>query len=136
MSKEIEQLESLIRAAARAHNDYGVRFEYHGWEMEDGSSMWSAKAYTKNTKTNAEFLLHSAFAATRERALDEILSFVNRHKTDMESYTVVWSHKERAGELHTSYFFVESIRDVVEKFFDGKHNSPHIIWEIKLNPSS
>jgi len=74
-----------------------------------------------------------------EDALKKALIYIKTHRVEYNSFTVVWAKKQNQAHQtkpEPSIFYCNSIRHVLDKFYDGKDEDMYIIYEIKMNPIS
>ncbi len=133
------ELEAEISATIHKDNNCTVTFDYSiGEGITDKASKVSA--YTFNPLTKEFFLLHTVFSKDKIRCLEALLEYVKSHNANCNSFTVTWGRRNYESssvrKREVSYFYAESVKDVVDKFFAGKDVTAYIVWEIKLNPSA
>ena len=120
--------ENAISEYIRKDNGCSVHFEYNEK---------SIRATTFNPTKQESFLLMEIPYTDKEQGLKSIWEWVKSHSTskDCSSYTVIWIKK---GESNTfkSYFYAESVRGVLDKFFFDKNENEYVIHQIVMNPIS
>lgn len=129
--KNIALLEAEILEEVRKTNPkHTVQFSY--------SEPYDVKVTTFNPLL-AEFFTLATMGSTlsKEDALQKVLVYIKTHREEYNSFTVTWA-KKIVGSNDTkpapSVFYCNSIRQVLDKFFDGKDEEMYIIYEIKMNP--
>ena len=123
---EAEILEEVRKTNPR----HTVHFDYSNTER--------VKVTTFNPLLSESFMLASVkVEESTEKALREVLNYVKTHREEYNSFTVIWAKKlKEAGDPKPapSVFYCNSIRQVLDKFYDGKDEDMYIIYEIKMNP--
>lgn len=143
-SNKIAELEDSISKIIFNDNKSVVRFDYktlsNKFIPKHGGKTYSFNkkqviAYTTNHNTGETFVLKVATGDSYEEALKDILYYVESHKKEMNSYTVIWRKKGNTNTQHEkSYFYCENALEVLNKFFEGKDIAEYTIYELKLNP--
>jgi len=131
--KTIALLEAEILEEVRKTNPkHTVQFAY--------SNTYEVKVTTFNPLLAEFFTLATVSSKiSKEDALHTVLNYIKTHREEYNSFTVIWA-KKIVGSDDTkpapSVFYCNSIRQVLDKFFDGKEEDMYIIYEIKMNPIS
>jgi hypothetical protein len=131
--KSIALLEAEILDEVRKTNPkHTVQFTY--------SDPYDVKVTTFNPLLGEFFTLATVSSElSKEDALQQVLNYIKTHREEYNSFTVIWA-KKIVGSDDTkpapSVFYCNSIRQVLDKFFDGKDEDMYIIYEIKMNPIS
>ena len=148
--KERMILEAKISSLLKSE-DKSIYFEYTWEESSNLPNVGSlaninfevkqfavVTAYTVNLKMAETFLLKRVVDKDHLSALQSIYEYVASNKETMNSFTVMWSKKEKGvlGSTNKSYFYCHDIKEVIEKFFTNKSVKDYVIYEIKLNPIS
>ena len=129
--KDLEKLmdmENQISDIIRGDNGNYANFIYS--QKDDTHNI---KVITRNKISREFFLLVSMSGSTPLDALSKSLDWLKLHKTQYNSYTVMWT-KIPDGVPNKSYFWAKDMREVMDKFYDGKDDSLYKIFEIKQNP--
>lgn len=129
----IALLEAEILEEVRKTNPkHTVQFSY--------SDPHELKVSTFNPMRSEFFTLATVSSKiSKEDALQNVLNYIKTHREEYNSFTVVWAKKITGAEdtkPAPSVFYCNSIRQVLDKFFDGKDEDMYIIYEIKMNPIS
>jgi hypothetical protein len=138
LNKNVIELEHKISSSIRSDNGCYVHFDY----TPLSSIRITVSATTYNPVSKETFLLKSFIGEGEMEigvcdGLSKILKYVETHKKENHSFTIVWSKKrEYPGSKTTSYFYCNDITDAIDKFFSGKEKEDYIIFEVKLNPIS
>lgn len=151
---KIMELEAQIQQTIKQDNGAVVHFEFStiSGKINKGSGfkddeVTMVQAFTYNANSEEFFLLYSAIAEDKVKALEMILNYCRTHKKDMKSYTVRWMRKRIVGkvgdelpasafDMQVSFFYCENPQDVLDKFYAGKDENHYEIYELKLNPMS
>lgn len=132
-----------------AHFEY--KHDYIGYKNLDGQPSGKSKegaiiksgdpilrivtVLTYNPKTKETFLLKTVTAKTDEEGLQLILAYAKNHKTDYDSFTVVWAKKSETKQ-EKSYFYCKDLLEALEKFYHNKNREDYVVYETKMNPKS
>lgn len=90
---------------------------------------------TVNKVHEQSFLLHTATGATKTAALENLLTYVQNHMDEENSYTIQWAHKGES-QLNTSYFRSGNIREALDKCYHGQDPNSFVVFSAVLNPMS
>ena len=128
-------IENRITDLIKADNGSNVNFVYSLQIVKPGEleKTHNVKVITQNKITREFFLLVSMYGNSPEDALNKAFEWLQTHKTNYNSYSVIWL-KMPDGNTTTSYFYAKDMREVLDKFFDGKDENRYNIFEIKQNP--
>jgi len=120
--------ENAISEFIRKDNGCSVHFEYNEQTI---------RVTTFNPKKQENFLLMEVSCSDKEEGLKSIWDWVKSHSTskDCSSFTVVWVKKGESN-IFKSYFYAESVRGVLDKFFFDKNESEYVIHQVYMNPIS
>ncbi len=137
MNTEKLKLESDIATSVKADNGCEVHFEYDEGYLgpHPNDKFYSVKAITFNPLTKESFLMFKGDGHTQISALENVLDYVNNHRTTFYSHTIVWSNKKEQIN-NTSYFYGKDALEALEKFYHGKKREEYFVFSVKLNPLS
>ena len=127
----VASLEAKILDEVRKTNrKHTVHFYY--------TEPFKVKVATFNPLLNEMFTLASITSEISiVDALENVLRYVVTHRDCYNSYTVIWSKKiSDVIESNSSVFYCKNVKEVIDKFFDGKDEDSYIIYEIKMSPLS
>ena len=130
------------------NDDNGVTVHFEEIDYTAHGDGWNVVVRTYNPKTKQVFLLCEVSKTTLDDCYVEVLTYVdkmwvffnnpkaNEGDSKNRSWTVEWSFD--GGDTQTSYFYGNSAKDVLKKFFFEKDQVEHKydIFEIKQNPIS
>jgi len=141
MKKNKVELEDVILREVMSDNGCTVHFTYainHKKGVNPVSEdNYDVKAMTFNPKTQESFLLKEVKnVKTHEEGLEEILLYVQQHKTDYNSFTVVWAKKGENQQKISSYFYCKDLLEALEKFYHDKVREDYIVYDTKMNGKS
>jgi len=128
---KIALLEAEILEEIRKTNPkHTIQFHY--------SDSFTVKVKTFNPLLGEFFTLSTTISqVSTEDALHQVLIYIKTHRKEYNSFTVTWAKKIKGSDdtkPAPSVFYCNSIRQVLDKFFDGKDEDMYIIYEIKMNP--
>jgi hypothetical protein len=133
METNILFLETTISEYIRKDNGCSVHFDY----FKEDDNVTSIRATTFNPKKEESFLLIEIPCSNEEEGLKSILDWVKSHTgiKNCSSFTVIWTKR---GEYNTfkSYFYAESVRRLLDKFFFDKNEDEYVIHQVIMNPIS
>jgi hypothetical protein len=127
------EIEEKIKDIIKKDNECDVRFEYTTAIEEDVNVEVTAKTF--NPKTQEVFLLFKGIGKTSEEAIKKILDYIENHRQNYASHTVVWASKKDMKQ-QTSYFHSKDAMEALEKFYHGKLREHYVVFNVKLNPMS
>ncbi len=90
---------------------------------------------TINPKHDQSFLLNSVIGVDKQDALVKLRNYIINRYENENSFTVQWM-KTGENQLHTSYFRANNMYEVLDKFFYGRDQTSHKIFNVVLNPIS
>jgi hypothetical protein len=137
IDKDIIILENKIFNLLNGSNGVSVHFKYENEILT---------LLTYNSKSDEFFLLKEVSEEVMVIAYEKMYDYVktlinsidNKHSDNPigGSYTVEWS--KNGGETFKSYFYCNSMEEVLTKFYFGKEGYKQIfeVYDIKLNPLS
>jgi len=130
-------LEDEILRTVMAENGCTVHFGYainHEGVYPVSEDSYDITAMTYNPKTKETFLLKEVKNVTKQEVgLEEILKYVNRHKEEYNSFTVIW-RKKGEGKEEKSYFYCKDLFEALEKFYYNKNREDYIVFNTQMNP--
>ena len=138
MRNEIAKLEHQIFNLVKSSNDNTPHFVYKN-NFYDGTV--TLEVYTYNPKHGVCHLLGEFTDDKPILALNNAYNYLKHHikiREEKKPFTLYWLHKEDGDNFdncNISYFYEETEKDVLSKFFKNKEKRDYI-YRIKLNPQS
>tara|TARA_Y100001970_G_scaffold264335_1_gene350827 strand:+ start:1204 stop:1653 length:450 start_codon:yes stop_codon:yes gene_type:complete len=147
MNKKIVCFDSIydgeyaIQDLIKNDNNCSAHFQYshhppRGYELV---------VMTYNPSHKTAFFLHSLYAETQKKALENMYDHIFNLKTTLKekdspylNYTVEWYNSKEKKRIKST-FFGKSIQEVISKFFYGKYGKEAEktpIYSIILNPNA
>jgi hypothetical protein len=133
---EITELESQIQQFIYNDNACFCKFKYTSLEEKEKIEL---KVYTINPLHNEIFLMTQISEKEKKSCLHKTLLYLKKKikSRKMYNYEVVWNNKGNK-EYTTSYFWVNGIPELMDKFYEGeeKNEYDYTIYSIKMRPES
>ena len=105
------------------------------FDVRDVDGRTTVDLITVNQVHEQSFLLHSSEDENKLAALNTLLTYVQNHMDEENSYTIQWAKKNESA-LHTSYFCAGNIREALDKCYHGQDPNSFIVFSAVLNPVS
>ena len=147
----INKLENDIHNIIYNDNKSTTHYDYH---FNNNKTKYYLKIYTYNPRHNTTFLflteetdiddnilsstdnLDNNLGDIKIKLLKTALWHVKRIKPPKYNlnYTIQWK-KKHEDEYFVSHFSGNTIKQIIDKFYDGKNYHDYIIYSAKLNPT-
>lgn len=125
----IAELQQNIRA--------GIDIEENNilFEFKEGTEKVTLEVITINPKHKESFLFHQSEGRDKIEALESMLEYVNKSKSQQNTYTLQWC-LNGGDKLHTSYFRSKNIMEALDKFYHNRAINSVTVYSVVLNPIS
>lgn len=131
-------MDNHVRVAELQQNiRIGIDIEENNilFEFKEINEKVSLEVITINPKHKESFLFHQSEGRDKIEALESMLEYVNKSKSQQNSYTLQWC-LNGGDKLHTSYFRAKNIVEALDKFYHNRAVNSVIVYSVVLNPIS
>ena len=138
MNIAVLELEEKIRKIIAQDNGRATIFDYdadppagHQNDKPGYGVMLEVSTFNEATK-EVTLMYRTTAGIKKEEALAQVLHYLEVIKPTLSPYTMVWKKKGEAGESNKSFFYVNNVQEILDKFFATRKIEEYVIFSITM----
>ena len=134
MNIAVLELENKIRKIISNDNARIAAFEYTPLQVMSEDDIFVLTVSTFNEATKEVTVMYKTKPDTsKEVCLAEVVNYLEVIKPTLSPYTMIWKKKGDPADSTKSYFYVNNVQEILDKFFSNRKIEEYVIFSINMN---